>query len=140
VLHVDRGPTQTVTMFPGPPEPPSAEVSGLAIAAYGVLEVRDAEADVSDWDGERRMLPLELDSGRVIVMQLTAGPAVEWNVPGGPGRFSVDVRFRNREMAARRSAELSTRMVDESWSIDRSLREARVHAGLEEYQIDLYRL
>jgi len=35
-------------MFPEPPGQPSAEVCGLAVAAYGVLEVRDVEAEASD--------------------------------------------------------------------------------------------
>jgi hypothetical protein len=183
-------------MSPDSPRQRPPEVSGLARAAYGVLEIRDIDADVSDddamlragetiaasggyhvylrsaqqgldvritvrlsepstpvgspgeapatppegWDGERRHLPLELESGHLVVMQLTLGPALEWDVPGGGGRFSVDVRYRNRELAADRYSALSTRMVEEDWPIDRALQEAQAYAGLEEYQLDLHRL
>lgn len=173
--------------------PVAAEVSVLATAAYGVLEIRDIEADETDddamraanetvaassgvhlylrclqqesavrvtvrvweqslagsavdapatppagWDGERRGLALELESGRLVIMQLTSGPALEWNVPGGPGAFSVDVRYRNRELAAQRSSAVFARAAEEGWAPERIRSEAQSLDGLEEYEIDLH--
>lgn len=92
------------------------------------------------WDGQRSRLELELESGRLIVMQLACGPALDWDVPGGPGVFSVNVRYRNRELAAQRSSEIYARAVEGSWSPEQIRREAESLDGLEEYEIDLHRI
>lgn len=105
------------------------------------LQVWDGprSAELTDWSGQVDAR-LTLNTGLVIVEEITSGPAAEWRLPTGAGEYAVRAYFRHREEKADRVSRIYQEASAGGWTTGRVMESLNEVDGLEEYLLYLWRV